>query len=95
MKELLVKTAPKVKSSNHKIILANFDVLADTNPTRPVVAIMVEPKDAKPFILPMDLRAARDLSLTLLQVVLQIAPGVVLELVDGEQLRKLEEWIAA
>lgn len=72
-----------IKSCDHKTVLAkNFDVLADPTPKLgdPVVAVMVEPRRDESFIMPMDLRTARNLAVMLLDTVMQISPAVALEL---------------
>jgi hypothetical protein len=77
-------TRNTINSRDHRTVVAtSFDVLADPKPKfgDPVVAIMVEPKGgAEKFILPMDLRTARDLSIMLLDTVMQVSPAVALEL---------------
>jgi hypothetical protein len=73
-----------IKSSNYKTVLAkNFDVLVDTAPNDPVMALMVEPVSGKKFILPMDLKSARDMAVMMLDTLMKVSPLLVMEVLNS------------
>ncbi|GAB1811156.1 hypothetical protein [Mycobacterium sp. MUNTM1] len=74
-----------IRSRDYKNVYANFDVLVDPKPSRgePVVAILVEPKNDEKFIIPMDLKAARDLGVMLIDTLVKLSPDLIVELFNG------------
>lgn len=71
--------------SKYSSVLADFEVLADPNPSSPLVALLARPVNAEPFLLPLDVRAARDLGLMLFDSVLAAAPALALEMLGGSR----------
>lgn len=72
-----------IQSRDHKNIYAHFDVLVDPKPSHglePAVAIMVEPRRAEKFLLPMDLKTARDLGVILIDAITKVSPELMIEL---------------
>jgi hypothetical protein len=56
-----------------KNVYADFETYADPTPSNQAVAILVTPKDGgEPYLLPMDLRAARDLDVQLKQTIIAL-----------------------
>lgn len=80
MKEHIVNK--NIQSRDYKNVYANFEVLVDPKPTRgePVMALMVDPKRGEKFLMPMDMRAARDLGTTILETVYKVSPELLAEL---------------
>jgi hypothetical protein len=86
-----------IKSRDYKNVYADFTVVVDPAPSfgrDPAMALLVEPNRGEKFLLPMDMKSARDLGYMLLRTVMRVAPGVLLEeaLKDagakGERLRE-------
>ena len=44
------------------------------------MALMVEPTGADTFIMPMDLKTARDMAVMMLDTLMKVAPGLFFEL---------------
>jgi hypothetical protein len=47
------------------------------------MALMVEPKRSETFIMPMDMRTARDMGVMLLETVYKVAPELFMEGLNG------------
>jgi hypothetical protein len=73
MKETPLKNSAFIRSSDVKSVYADFETYADPTPSNQAVAILVKPKDgSKPYLLPMDLKAARDLDIQLKQTIIAL-----------------------
>lgn len=71
-----------IKSTSYRNVLAeNFDILIDANPPigDPVMAILVEPKEGKKFLLPMDLTTARNMAVMMLDTLMKVSPHLVMD----------------
>lgn len=75
-----------VSSRNYKNVIAkDFDVLVDPDPERggPVVALKVEPRRDEAFLLPMDMRTARNIAVMMLETVYKVSPELLIEVFNG------------
>ena len=74
-----------IKSRDYKTVFAKeFDILVDTDPKvgAPVLAIKVNPKGDKCFIMPLDYKSARDMAVMMLDTLMKVAPQLVLDILQ-------------
>ncbi|SBS76415.1 hypothetical protein MHPYR_310079 [uncultured Mycobacterium sp.] len=75
-----MKTIP---SSRYRNVLANYEVLVEVNSTgHPVIALKADPMVGKPFLMPMEMRAARDMALMIIDTIVKVDPSVLGELME-------------
>lgn len=72
-----------INGRNYKAVYAKgFDVLVD--PEKPSMALLIEPREGKKFILPMSLETARDMGVMMLGTLMKVEPALFYELFTNE-----------